>query len=182
MSPFRQSRVQQNPWVDDGANVPADAQPDTVPAEPTGTSSTTTRAAAGPTTGVPAASAPRRANRGAAAVGTVASGVVTLSRIVLMVAGLIAVLIGLAILLRDVDANSGNTIVKGVHDGANFFAGAFTGLATFHGHPKRAITIDWGIAALAYLAAGVLVAAVVRRVGRNGLAWQRDHSGAGVTT
>lgn len=30
------------------------------------------------------------------------------------------------------------------HEGANFFAGAFTGLITFNRHPKRAITVDWG--------------------------------------
>ena len=89
-----------------------------------------------------------------------------LARAVLAVAVLIALLIGLAIVLRDVDANARNTIVKGIHDGANFFAGAFTGLATFHGHPKRAITVDWGIALVAYLLAGAIVAAGVSRVGR----------------
>ena len=41
----------------------------------------------------------------------------------------------------------------GVHEGANFFAGAFTGLITFNGHPKRAITVDWGVALVVYLIA-----------------------------
>jgi hypothetical protein len=87
---------------------------------------------------------------------------------------LIALLIGLAILRRDVDANAGNTIVKGLHDGANFFAGAFTGLATFPGHPKRAITVDWGIALIAYLLAGAIVATAIARIGRGARARRRQ--------
>ncbi len=31
--------------------------------------------------------------------------------------------------------------VKGLHEGANPFAGAFAGLIRFNGHPKRAITV-----------------------------------------
>jgi len=123
----------------------------------------------------------RRRSRGAAAVGTVSQGVLTLARLVLIVGVLIAVLIGLAILLRDVDANARNAIVKGIHDGANFFAGAFTGITTLHGHPKRAITIDWGIAAVCYLAAGILIAAIVRRFGRHGVAWERRHRAGAMT-
>jgi len=122
-----------------------------------------------------------RRNRGAAAVGTLAAGVVSLSRLVLLGAGLIALLIGLAIVLRDVDANAHNTIVRGLHDGANFFAGSFTGIATFAGHPKRAITVDWGIALAVYLLAGALVAGVIRRFGRHGLAWERSHQAGAVT-
>src|SRR5438309_2645172 len=91
---------------------------------------------------------------GAAAVGTVGWGVLGIARLVMTVAALIALLIALAIVLRDVDANSRNSIVKSIHEGANFFAGAFTGLVTFNGHPKREITVDWGIALVAYLVVG----------------------------
>jgi hypothetical protein len=91
------------------------------------------------------------------------------------VATLIAVLIAMAIVLRDVDANSANTIVKGVHEGANFFAGAFTGLVTFNGHPKRAITVDWGIAVLVYLIVGSLIASYLARIGRSGLRYESRH-------
>jgi hypothetical protein len=90
------------------------------------------------------------------------------------VATLIALLIALAIVLRDVDANSRNTIVKGIHEGANFFAGAFTGLITFKGHAKREITVDWGIALLVYLIVGALVARSIARVGRSGLSYGRS--------
>src|SRR5690349_16126966 len=50
---------------------------------------------------------------GSATVGALGAGVVTLARLVMTLAVLIAVLIGLAIILRDVDANASNSIVKG---------------------------------------------------------------------
>lgn len=98
-----------------------------------------------------------------------------LARLVMTVAGLIALLIGLAIVLRDVDANQGNTIVKGIREGANFFAGSFTGLISFTGHPKRAITVNWGIALLVYLIVGAAIAGLIARVGRGGLRFERRH-------
>ena len=117
----------------------------------------------------------RTRNAGAAAVGTAGAGVILLARLVMAAASLIALLIALAIVLRDVDANSTNTIVKGIHEGANFFAGAFTGLISFNGHPKRAITIDWGIALLAYLIVGAIVSNLIAGVGRSGLLFERSH-------
>jgi hypothetical protein len=115
----------------------------------------------------------RTRDAGAAAVGAAGAGVVMLARLVMAVATLIALLIALAIVLRDVDANPANTIVKGIHEGANFFAGAFTDLITFKGHPKRAITINWGIALLAYLIVGGFIARVIRRIGHGGLRFER---------
>jgi hypothetical protein len=108
-------------------------------------------------------------------VGTLGWGVIFIARLVLTIAALIALLIGLAILLRDVDANGGNTIVKGIHEGANFFAGAFTGLVTFKGHAKREITVDWGIALIAYLIVGALIAGAISRIGQGGLRYERSH-------
>jgi hypothetical protein len=117
----------------------------------------------------------RTRNASAATVGAVGSGVLALARAVRLLAGLIALLIALAIVMRDVDANASNTIVEGIHEAANFFAGSFTGLITFAGHPKRAITIDWGIAAVAYLIVGALVAGFIARIGRGGLRFERRH-------
>jgi hypothetical protein len=117
----------------------------------------------------------RTRDAGAAAVGTAGAGVVMLARLVMTIAVLIALLIGLAIVLRDVDANAGNTIVKGIHEGANFFAGAFTGLISFNGHAKRAITVDWGIALLVYLLVGAILSSLIGRVGRGGLRFERRH-------
>jgi hypothetical protein len=120
----------------------------------------------------------RTRDLGAAAVGRLGSGVVLLARLVMTVAVLIALLIGLAIVLRDVDANPRNTIVKGIHEGANFFAGSFTGLIAFKGHPKRAITVDWGIALIAYLIVGAAIAGFIARVGRGGLRFERSRRAA----
>ncbi len=117
----------------------------------------------------------RTRDAGAAAVGTLGSGVMLLARLVMTAAALIALLIALAIVLRDIDANQSNTIVKGIHEGANFFAGAFTGLITFNGHPKRAITVDWGIALVVYLLVGALIASMIARIGRGGLRFERSH-------
>ncbi len=98
-----------------------------------------------------------------------------IARLVMAVATLIALLIALAIVLRDVSANGQNTIVKGIHEGANFFAGSFTGLISFSGHPKRAITVDWGIAAVVYLVVGAIIAGYIRRIGSRGLGFERRH-------
>jgi hypothetical protein len=117
----------------------------------------------------------RTRDTGAAAVGAVGSGVLVLARLVMTAAALIAALIAVAIVLRDVDANRANTIVKGLHEGANFFAGSFTGLITFAGHPKEAITVDWGIALLAYLIVGALVSGFIAGIGRGGLRFERRH-------
>lgn len=118
---------------------------------------------------------PPRRSAGAATAGSLRSGAIVLASLVMGVATLIAVLIAMAIVLRDVDANAANTIVKGVHEGANFFAGAFTGLVTFNGHPKRAITVDWGIAVLVYLIVGSLIASYLARIGRSGLRYESRH-------
>lgn len=123
----------------------------------------------------------RTRDAGAAAVGTAGAGVLWLARLVMMLATLIALLVGLAIVLRDLDANPANSIVKGIHEGANFFAGAFTGLLRFHGHPKRAITVDWGIALIVYLLVGALISRVIASVGRGGLLFERRHRSPAAT-
>ncbi len=129
--------------------------------------------------GVGGEAAPRRRRVGrtrdaaGATAGAVGAGVIALARLVMLAAVLIAVLIVLAIVLRDVDANASNSVVKGIHEGANFFAGAFTGLITFAGHPKRAISVNWGIAAVVYLIVGALIARLIAGIGRSGVRFER---------
>lgn len=117
----------------------------------------------------------RSRNAGAATVGAVGGGVLMLARLVMTIATLIALLIVLAIVLFDVGANPTNTIVEGVREGANFFAGAFTGLITFHGKPKLELTVDWGIAAAVYLIAGGVIASMIRSVGSAGVRFEQRH-------
>jgi hypothetical protein len=127
-------------------------------------------------TGAPAGGfGARTRGAGATAVGAIGSGVLMVARLVMTIAALIALLIALAIVLRDVDANQSNTIVKGIHEGANFFAGSFTGLIAFSGHPKRAITVDWGIALVVYLVVGAVLVSLIARIGRGGVRFERRH-------
>jgi hypothetical protein len=156
-----------------------------VAAEPVG-GEPVSRQLAGPSAGAASARgrrgiASRTRDAGASAVGTASAGVLLFARLVMLAATLVAVLIALAIVLRDVDANPSNTIVKGIHEGASFFAGAFTGLIRFNGHPKRAITVDWGIALLVFLIVGEAVSRAIAGVGRGGLMLERSHRAAAPT-
>jgi hypothetical protein len=117
----------------------------------------------------------RPARAGAAAVGAAGSAVLGIAALVMLVAVLIFLLIVAAIVLRDVDANATNGVVEAVHEGANFFAGAFTGLISFSGHPKRAITVNWGIAAIVFLLVGIFVSRLIARVGRGGVLYEQRH-------
>jgi hypothetical protein len=97
-----------------------------------------------------------------------------LLRLLLIVAVLLTLLIGLAIVLRDVGANPHNSIVKGIHEGANFLVGGFTGLFKYSGnHAKREITVNWGIGLICYLIAGALVAWAIVRISRMGSGRER---------
>lgn len=114
-------------------------------------------------------------NAGAAAIGGVSAGAVMLALVLITAAVMIALVLALAILLADVNANPGNTIAEGIHESANFFAGSFTDLIRFGGHPKRAISVNWGIAAIVYLLAGALAARLMFGVGRGGLRFEQRH-------
>ncbi|HEX3511297.1 MAG TPA: hypothetical protein VHT27_09385 [Solirubrobacteraceae bacterium] len=108
-----------------------------------------------------------RSREGGAAVATAAGAfVLAIARLIMTVAFLIFLLIVLAIVLRDADANPTNAIVEGIHEGANFFAGAFTNLIKYNGHPKEAISVNWGIAAVVYLIVGAFISRLVASIGR----------------
>jgi len=117
----------------------------------------------------------RSRNASAAAVGAVGGGVLMLARLVMTLAALIALLIALAIVLFDVGANPANAIVEGLHEGANFCAGAFTGMITFSGKPKLELTVNWGIAILVYLIVGAVIAGMIRSVGAVGVRFEQRH-------
>jgi hypothetical protein len=114
-------------------------------------------------------------NAAAAAIGGVSAGAVMLALVLITTAVMIALVLALAILLADVNANTGDAIVKGIHESANFFAGSFSDMVRIGGHPKRAISVNWGIAALVYLLAGALAARLIFGVGRGGLRFEQRH-------
>jgi hypothetical protein len=110
---------------------------------------------------------------GASTAEAIGSAAVILARALMSAVVLVVLLVALAVVLRDVGANPNNSLVKTIHEGANFFAAPFTALITFPGHPKRAITVDWGIAMLAYLCGGVVVSGYIARAGRSGVHFAR---------
>jgi hypothetical protein len=59
-------------------------------------------------------------------------------------------------------ANPGNSVVSTVHDAAKFLVGPFDGIFKPHDH-RLAIAINWGIAALVYLAVARLIVGLLRR-------------------
>ena len=82
-------------------------------------------------------------------------------------------------MLRDVDANASNSIVSGVHDGANFFAGAFTDLDQVQRSPEAGDHDRLGASALlVYLLVGALIARLIGGVGRGGVGFERRHRAA----
>lgn len=115
-----------------------------------------TRAERGAATDRPATGA------GAAAVGARAAGgfFLLLARLVRAAAVVVFLLIVLAIILYDAKANPSNSIVKAIHDAANWLTTPFHGLFTFHGLRKQ-LSLNWGIAAVVYLIAGGIIAAII---------------------
>jgi len=103
---------------------------------------------------------------GAAAAGTAAVGTlfVLIARLVRTVAGLIFLLIVVAILLYDLKANGSNSIVKAIHDAAKFFANPFNGIFSPKG-ARTKLSINWGVAAVVYLVAGAIIAAIIATPG-----------------
>jgi hypothetical protein len=83
-----------------------------------------------------------------------------LARLIRIAAVVVFALIVLAIILYDTKANPSNSIVKWIHDAGNTLTTPFHGLFTVHGLRKQ-LTINWGIAAIVYLIAGWLLAAIV---------------------
>jgi hypothetical protein len=86
-----------------------------------------------------------------------------LARLVRSIAGLIALLIVVAIVLFVVGANPANAVVKDIHDAAAWFVGPFKNLFSIH-NAKLAMVINWGLAALVYVVVGGLIASLLARM------------------
>ncbi len=100
------------------------------------------------------------AARGAWAVGSV---LLLIARLVRLIVGIIVLVIVAAIVLKVLDANGTNTIVKDIHDAASSLVGPFDGI--FKQHDKKvALAINWGIAAAVYLVVGAIIASLIARV------------------
>ncbi len=107
----------------------------------------------------------RQGMRDASRVGAFGQGVSLLTRVVQLVVSIVVLIILAGILLVVLKANPANSIVSEVHDWARWLAGPFDGMFSFHS-ANDAIAVNWGIAAVVYLFAGVLIARLLGRTYR----------------
>jgi hypothetical protein len=99
-----------------------------------------------------------RANRYAGAAVARAS----IARAVMLIAGAAALVLVLGILLVVLEANRSNELVQLVRDAAGILAGPFDGLFTLDSN-KAEKAVNWGIAAVVWLALGRLIARLLVR-------------------
>jgi hypothetical protein len=89
-------------------------------------------------------------------------GGLAIARIVRMIAGLVAAIIVIGILLVVLEANPANDVVNALLDAAKWLAGPFRGIFSFADH-KLEVAVNWGLAAAIYLAVAALIARVAAR-------------------
>lgn len=99
-----------------------------------------------------------RANRHAAA----AIGRASLARAVTLLTGAIALILIIAILLVVLEANRSNDIVQAMRDAAGFLAGPLDNLFKLDSN-KAERAVNWGLAAVVWLAIGRIVARLLLR-------------------
>jgi hypothetical protein len=99
-----------------------------------------------------------RANRHAGAAVARAS----IARAVMLIASAVAVVLVAGILLVVLEANRSNELVQFVRDAASLLAGPFDGLFTLDSN-KAEKAMNWGIAAVVWLAVGRLIARLLLR-------------------
>jgi hypothetical protein len=85
-----------------------------------------------------------------------------LARLVTLVATVVAAIVVIGILMVVLGASHSNTLVQASTDAARWLAGPFRGLFTFDSH-KITVAVDWGLAAVVYLAVGRLFARLLLR-------------------
>jgi hypothetical protein len=85
-----------------------------------------------------------------------------LARMVTLVAAVVAAIVVIGILLVVLGANQSNELVKAIMDAARWLAGPFRDLFSLDSH-KATVAVNWGIAAVVYLAAGRLIARLLLR-------------------
>lgn len=87
---------------------------------------------------------------------------ITTARVLHALVGIVVLLITLSIVLRVAGGNPRNTIVSGLHDVGHFLVGPFSNVFLIK-DPKASIAVNWGLAAVVYLVAGWLIAALIDR-------------------
>jgi predicted cobalt transporter CbtA len=88
---------------------------------------------------------------------------VTAARVVRWIAGAIAAILVVGILLVVLDANEDNALVGAILDVARFFGRPFRDMFELDEREVE-IAVNWGIAVLVYLLVGSLIAAAIRKI------------------
>jgi hypothetical protein len=86
----------------------------------------------------------------------------SLARGVMLITGAIAVVLVLGIVLVVLEANRSNELVQFVRDAAGFLAGPLDNLFKLDSN-KAETAVNWGLAAVVWLAIGRLVARILLR-------------------
>jgi len=92
----------------------------------------------------------------------VTTGRFQVARAIKLIAGLVAGIIFVGIVLVVLEANPGNDIVNAVLDAARWLVGPFKGLFSLDGR-EATIAVNWGIAGIVYLAVGMVLARLIAR-------------------
>lgn len=111
---------------------------------------------------------PRRRRATASAAAGVGSLMIATARLVRLLAWIVALIIVAGIVLRLLDANMGNAIVRDSHDAASFLVGPFKNVFTPK-NPKASIAANWGLAAIVCLLVGSLIAGLLVRLAPRGV-------------
>jgi hypothetical protein len=91
------------------------------------------------------------------------SALSVLGTIIALIGSVAAAIIVLGIALVLLKANAHNAVVKDVHDVAKALVGPFDGMFTIKGHQHASLAVNWGIAAVVWLAVTRLIARMLRR-------------------
>ena len=106
----------------------------------------------------------RRRDGGGPGTATVAArkGASGIARIINLIAGLVAAVLVIAILLVVLEANRDNEIVEAVLDAGRFLAGPFKDVFDLDNR-KTEVAVNYGIAAVAYLFVAGVITRLLRR-------------------
>lgn len=91
-----------------------------------------------------------------------------IARLVRLLVGLVVLVIAAAIVLRVASANSGNVIVRDIHDVGKVLVGPFKDVFSLK-NPKASMAANWGLAALVWLVVGGFIARLIARAAPRGV-------------
>jgi hypothetical protein len=86
----------------------------------------------------------------------------SIARFVILATSLVALILVVGIVLVVLGANNSNDLVHAVRNAAHFLAGPFNNLFTLDSN-KAEKAVNWGLAAVVWIAAGRLVARLLLR-------------------